>query len=133
MTTIDFESICLRFCSGNSVPIDMARVTGQELDGLLVYLDNHLKMVDRRISLSKTLGKDVSTFEKDFSLLTLTDAPRAKTALMSALERRDGRVKRREIIGVLNLIWRCKSMSATIKMINNAIFGTDINRIYHTN
>ena len=123
MTTVDFESVCLRFCSGNSIPIDMARVSGEELDGLLVHLDHHLKKVSKRIDFSKRLGKHVSVFEKDLSLLALTDTPRAKTLLEPALHRRDGRVKRREIIGVLNLIWRCKSMNATIKMINNATFG----------
>lgn len=123
MTHIDFDSICTRFISGNSIPVERARVTYDELLALKVYATRLREKLGRRVTLSKMMGRDTEHWNVELVQIDTVLTPQVKKALEPALLRKNDVAKREEILGLLQLIWQLSSFGDLLKTHLNSNYG----------
>lgn len=121
--TKELESVSLRFTSGNSINVDMARVDVKEILSLKETLSAMERKIANKIKLGKETGFDVSHWEEQLLEIKEERHPTALLAVQPAIDRNDGRVRRHEILDLLSLIHWCYALSALIKVRINSRYG----------
>ena len=125
MSKVIYESVCLRFTSGNSIPVERARVSPSELKSLVGLSGSLLTKLLKRLEIATwTSHNPIMLGQWQIEIRDIgMKITEAKLRLLPALKRNDGVLRREEGIRLLTAICHADMLQRTMKMVNNSTVG----------